>query len=209
MSLLILPAHAANEAVEREMFNNLLKGHFVFGVPNFARVGGSYHRALAQHGSLMLTLGGGANLGLAAGDTFAGFKRIGIEEQYINVGLLPGIHWHTPGSRMLYALSGIVGVQYGSLTVSNPFTPRASEAGQYTVAGSTVRLLQPHVGIEAGVYAVFSPLFLGIELGFVAAPRATIAYTIQENGVDKTQEYYAPSIRYGGTRVAVVVGAFF
>lgn len=66
-----------------------------------------------------------------------------------------------------------------------------------------------NIGAEAGVYAAAFQALLRVELGFVAASRATVPYNLQENGVELAQEYYAPSIRYGGTRVAIVVGAFF
>lgn len=200
------PEVAQNEKFET---NVILKGNLVLGVPNLARAGGSFHRVLRRSGGLMFTLGIGANLGLAVGDVMHVGRKISVEENYANLGLLPGIHILSSGGSFLFALNGVFGGQYTNTTIGDPKFAPSSDNITYQVTANPVKDYSVHAGFEGGVYYLLGPAFFGIELGFVATQPVRYSYSVDEANVKSNYEYKMPIVRYSGVRVAVTFGSFF
>lgn len=189
--------------------NAILKGNLVLGVPNLARVGGSFHHVLHRRGRLMYTIGLGANLGTAVGDVLHVGRKISVEENYANAGLLPGIHILSGGGSFLFAVNGVFGGQYTNTTIGDPKSVIPSDNITYQITANPAKDFSLHAGLEGGVYYLFGPSFLGVEMGFVATLPTRYSYSVNEANIISNYEYKMSTVRYSGVRVAVTFGSFF
>lgn len=203
-------AQESPEAVPSPKYetNAILKGNLVLGVPNLARAGGSFHRVLQRSGRLMYTIGLGVNLGLAVGDVTHVGRKISVEENYANVGFLPGLHILSGGGSFLFAMNGVFGAQYTNITIGDPKST-LSDNITYQITANPVKEFSVHAGFEGGVYYLIGPSFIGVELGFVATQPVRYSYSVDEANVKSNYEYKMPIVRYSGVRVAVTFGSFF
>ncbi|WP_041948648.1 hypothetical protein [Turneriella parva] len=188
---------------------NIIKANVVLGVPNIARLGGSYHRILKMQGRLMYTLGVGGNIGSAVGDTGAVGQKFSVQESYGNIGVLPGIHLLASDRSILLGLNAVIGCQYSSVEIGNPKYLSPNENRNYQITSDVRKEFSFHAGIEAGIYYFANPMFVGVDFGFVATPNMSIPYAINENNLSTTYNYNMPTIRYSGIRISVTAGYMF
>ena len=188
---------------------NIIKANVVIGVPNIARLGGSYHRIMKIQGRLMYTLGAGGNIGSAVGDTGAVGQKFSVHESYGNIGVLPGIHLMAGDRSILLGLNAVIGLQYSGVEISNPNYLSPGENKNYQVSSDVRKEFSFHAGIEAAIYYFANPMFVGIDFGFVATPSISIPYSINENNISTSYSYNMPTIRYSGIRGSITVGYMF
>lgn len=135
---------------------NIIKANVVLGVPNIARLGGSYHRILKMQGRLKYTIGAGGNIGLAAADRGTAGQKFSVQEPYGNIGVLPGIHLMAGDRSILLGLNAVIGFQYSAVEIGNPKYLSPGENRNYQVTSDVRKEFSFHAGIAA--FELASPL---------------------------------------------------